>query len=397
MRTLRPILHLCLFALLVAGAGWLWRNAWVVAESVPALRFAPGPTPPGRILQGAENLHWNAARGALALRASKDGPAPAREIFLHDWPRGLAAHIRFSGESRGLVPGAADWQNGRVALIWRDQNGNVGSVHRGLLGAEGTGHFQFEYVAALDQPGEPSILLQHAGLGGEFQLDTLEITPVRQRPWLVWATGGLLVATGFWWERLLRAITGEQARWRSSAASALALMTVWTLMLPGPWEPLRPLGGGFRIDASGPAATPPVCMPTVDGIAPVSAAAVVGQVSEPAGLPVPGALDGGWLMDTYHWVKRKARGLMHLGAFAALTVAFVLLLDSHRGWIPVALLGTGSEAMQTVFGFGFGWEDVGDLFVNGFGIACGLAVVGWWKKRRAGREKPGAVTSPPCP
>jgi glycopeptide antibiotics resistance protein len=77
-------------------------------------------------------------------------------------------------------------------------------------------------------------------------------------------------------------------------------------------------------------------------------------------------------------------------------VAFVGILGSNRGWIPVAVLGLASEAMQTLFGFGFEWEDAGDLAVNALGIIAGLMALNAWQKRRSRRQGERAITSPLC-
>ena len=427
MRPVRILLHLCLLVLLVVAAGWLWKNAWAASSLAEPIRLAPGPTPPGKTLRRPDLLSWDGARGALTLRGTKSGPTPCHEIFLAGWPRGMAAHIRFSGEAREIVPGAEAWEDGRMVVIWREEDGEVMQYHHGLLGAKGSGRFQSESVVVLNQPGQASIFLQHAGHGGEFEIDDLEITPVGLRRWVPWATGALLCASGIWWALLFRGIAGNRWVLRACGAAALGLAAVWTLVLPGPWEPLRPLGGPFVLQPSTAAASPVkvVDVAKSDPVAPVPMASnsqptpplastppapaqaapiarntttpVAAPALESAELPVPGALESGWFWETYRWVKSKARTLMHLGAFVALTLAFVAILDSKRGWIPVAILGLASEAMQTLFGFGFTWEDAGDLLVNALGIGIGLLLAAGWKKWRAGRVRPSDLTSPPCP
>lgn len=398
------------------AAGWIWKNAWVISGAASPIRLAPGPNPPGKTLRGAEFLRWDPERGALVLRGNHGGPMPSHEIPLSGWPRGMAAHIRFSGEAREIVSGAEEWQDGRVVVIWREDDGKVLQHHYGLLGAKNTGRFELEYVAVLDQPGQVSVFLQHAGYSGEFEIDCLEITPVGLHRWVPWATGALLGATGIWWAWLFMGITGRKGVWRPLGASALGLVAVWAMVLPGPWEPLRPLGGPFALQpsiASLPAAEPAV-MPKPEPVSPVLPApappptanppaithtlppvAAVPTTPSPAktpdassGLPVPGALNSGWFWETYRWVKMRARGLMHFGVFAALTLGFVAMLESKRGWMPVVILGIASEVMQTLFGFGFGWEDAGDLAVNGLGIGLGLLALAGWEKWRGLPARP---------
>lgn len=402
----------------------------MVSGVVAPIRLAPGEALPGKTLRGAEGVCWESKEGKLVLRAAVPGAMmPTHEIFLPGWPRGLAAHLCVTAEARGIQHGAADWQDGRMLFLWRQEDGTVSQKHLGLLGAKGSVRYQFEYVAVLDQPGQPSIFLQHAGSAGEFEIQALEMTPVGLRPWVPWATGAMLLLAGLWWSFLLRRLTGQTGIWRPGAAAALGLLAVWTLILPGPWEPLRPLGAGFsigpaagigatlpetataqttKIEPSSSATTPTSPNPstggemagpfpskptTTEATARAEIPTASGAIVASAELPVPGALDGGWFSQTYRWVKKKARALMHFGVFAGLTLAFTGLLQSFRGWIPVALVGAGSEAMQTTFGFGFGWEDAADLVVNGLGIACGLLVWRWWRIRRRGQS----LTSLPCP
>ena len=356
-------------------------------------------------------MRWDPELGALILRGSQGGPMPSHEFPLSGWPRGMAAHIRFSGVAREIVPGPEEWQDGRVVVIWRNEENQVLQHHYGLLGAENTGRFELEYVAVLDQPGQASIFLQHAGYSGEFEIDGMDITPVGLRVWVPGATAALLGATAIWWALLFRGIAGRGGFWRPLGASALGLAAVWTLVLPGPWEPLRPLGGSFVFqqsakplppaevvempkpapvepDVKAPAPTWPLTPSTVTQSNPPAAAPRTAHPpAEPpkasSGIPVPGALDSGWFWEAYRWVKSRARSLMHLAVFAALTLAFVTLLQSARGWIPVAILCFASEMMQTLFGFGFGWEDAVDLAVNGLGIAAGLLASSRWKSWRA--------------
>lgn len=401
MRYFRIFPHLCLFVLLVVTVGWLWKNAWAISGAGLPIRLEPGASLPGRTLLGVESVSWDRAGGVLRLRGNDGGPMPSHEIPLAGWPRGGAAHIRFGGEAKDIVPGVENWQDGRVMVIWRDAKGRILQAHYGLLGAQGSGRFEREFLAVLNQPGQTSLFLQHAGKSGEFVIDRLEVSPVSLRGWVPWAIAGLLLAIAVWWAVLFRALTGKSGLIRPLGASCLALGAVWTIVLPGPWEPLRPLGGPFVIEhgtgTSGAPATPPaVGAPAPPPPETGAGMPALANPGESVHLPVPAALGDGWFWATYHWMKHKARALMHMGAFAGLTLAFLGILGSHRGWIPVAILGIASEAMQTLFGFGFEWEDAGDLSVNTLGIAIGLLVALWWKRRRAGRKNARAVTSPPC-
>ncbi|MFM7180838.1 MAG: hypothetical protein ACKO2G_05165 [Verrucomicrobiales bacterium] len=400
MRPVRLLLHLCLLVLLVVAVGWLWKNAWAVSEKVSRITLDPGPQPPGRPLMRAESVDWDGSAGTLTLRADQGLPSPSYEIPLQGWPEGSAAHIRFRGVAKEIVPGDEIWQSARIMVIWRDEKGILREKHYGLLFAYGSGTFENEFLAVLNEPGEASIFLQQAGKSGEIVLHSLEICPVTMRTWVPWATAGLLMGVGVWWTFLFRLLIGQSGIRRPLGAATLALVVFWALVLPGPWEPLRPLGGPFAIDHTSALATKPASSigePTAES--PSAPNTPVAASPVPAvNLPVPAAVKDGWFWETYRWAKEKARGLMHLGTFVALTLAFVAIFHSTRGWIPVAILGISSEAMQTAFGFGFEGEDMEDLAVNALGIGCGLLMVAMWRKWRNGQpKKHGKITSPPCP
>lgn len=421
VRILRCLLHLCLLVLLGAAVSWLWKNAWTTLGGVPPVLLEPGPKPAGKSLRAPGNVNWNPVAGHLTFRANPGGPFPSHEFLLDGWARGRAAHIRIAGTTRDLDPGPEEWQDGRAMLIWRQPDGSVQQAHYGLLGSEGSSSFDLEFLAILNQPGQPSVFLQHAGTSGELTIEKLKITPVGLRPWVPIVTAAILVSVTLWWAVLLSLITEKRNLWRSFCAALITVLAFWVMVLPGPWEPLRPLGGAFvigsgvEVASATPAASPPSpgggispaarpAPPKGDG-APSAVAGPPAPVAQPPArsaeekpkdgpaldapetTPVPGAMKQSWFWESYHWVKRKARVLLHIGVFAGLTLALVGISRSDRGWVPVALLGVSSEAMQAFFGFGFEWEDVGDLTVNGLGIAIALAVARWWTTRQGrGRE-----------
>ena len=100
--------------------------------------MAPGDWPAGFLVAAGDGqVEWKKTTGAIRLTAAAAGEAPTVEIPLGNWPREAAAHLVFEVESVDLVRGVHAWQDGRVALIWRDAAGEVLPGHRGIVGGDG--------------------------------------------------------------------------------------------------------------------------------------------------------------------------------------------------------------------------------------------------------------------
>ena len=230
-------------------------------------------------------------------------------------------------------------------------------------------------------PAIPSLRLEHLGRAGEFELSELEITVVRERA--IWKVGRWMLALAGWvWGAIAMQFCFGVSRWRAFAASFVWMMMAMHFVIPGPWKQQRPIGNRFQIgqeqvlvlNENTESPVHPTPAQTTGNSQPSSPTE---QLKSMGKLPEQGSL----ALRVKHRVAR-ARPLLHLLLLFAPTLAFALLL----GWRPalfLALILAGSiELAQIVFGYGFGWDDVLDLFNDAIGIALAL-----WIHRRIQRRQ----------
>jgi len=380
----------CLAGLCLAT--WLsWQYRFI--DSSGGERLTPGPN--GReafqAVRAPDLIDWADGGQSVRIRAAPSGAAPTVERQLRELPRAehIWTRIRASGDR--LVPGGEDWQIARVMLLWRNETGGLASRQDRLCGLKWPRERStFESVVRLRTDlGTPVIAFQNLAQEGDFTIHSLEIIPVDQRWWFPYAA--TLLALGWC---VLTAITFRRClvpgvnHWRIAPAAGAWVALAAFFLFPGPYYPWRPMLNGFEL-GEGSGGHREMANEAPGSMVP---GRVAGRQEAPTSLRfaetgMPDYLPGEVLLEPdrkkdpvsvlFRW-KKHIRALMHIGAFAAMVIGFSLLLGPARAWIPVALLGAGSELMQWLRGFGFDWLDIYDLLINGIGIAAGVIAVRMW-------------------
>ncbi len=75
------------------------------------------------------------------------------------------------------------------------------------------------------------------------------------------------------------------------------------------------------------------------------------------------------------------RPILHALLLFLPALAFAFLLNRKSAIMLAVGLAVAIEVAQTAFGYGFGWDDVGDLVTDAIGIALAL-----WVWERIGRR-----------
>ncbi len=138
-------------------------------------------------------------------------------------------------------------------------------------------------------------------------------------------------------------------------------------VIPGPWKVQRPLVSEFRLGAesSGGVARTPEANASASANHPRSAApgvtTVLGKMPD----------QGSYVLQVKHAISR-ARPLLHAALLCAPTLVFLLLAGRGPALFLSVTLAVFIEMAQFAFGYGFGWEDVGDLATDGIGIALAV-------------------------
>ncbi len=381
----RHLAEIILLALLM-GLSWLtWQHAHVLHPDLSPIHLRE-EIPRLKLLSG-QNLIQSHPVGptALTLAAQPGMEKPCVEISLARWVGKASAHVRVKVTAESLIQGEKEWECGRVVIAWRDADGKILPGHYGLAGASENDPGENEIIVKLDKPGTPSILIQNLGQSGLFKIDELSIQPISMRPWVPWATAAMLLGLGFLMAAHFRfSFPKAKPGWaRCSLAALLFVGAVWGLIFPGPWRPYHSIVLPFDLgppktpttlspEQSLPSTEPPAISHQPDEPSTIATTPLTATMPSASNAEVPGRMDGGWFWETYLWLKQKVRPLIHLGIFAGLAFLFRLLLGHASAWRPAALLALATEAMQFLFGFGFRWDDLLDLAINGLGILIGL-------------------------
>lgn len=266
-------------------------------------------------------------------------------------------HVRFHATARELIAGAERWEDGRLLLEWLDAEGQIRGSHRLHSARDDTESGNSESVVSAPRPGlTPILRFQNHGQSGIYQVDFLEITPVRERA--IWAIGKFPLALGFL--ATLAAFhlgTKKPARWRGWVVAGIWMIVAFGYAFPGPWEAAMPYAVPFNIPEAEP--MQPGDLTTSD----MPATPVVPPVVEVEPPPPPNDL-GLRLKVGFPWL----RPLLHIVLFSVPVFAMAWFVGARTSMWLGFLLSISVEASQTLYGFGFGWDDVGDLIVNAIAI-----------------------------
>lgn len=386
-RVSKFLLLLLVPIMLGIAAWWCWQHAFEIHPAGRALAFPQGMPPPHIVLSGGDRVTWDPVERTVLLVARKDAPPPSMEIKLDPWPDGALAHVRIAAAARNLETGKASWECGRVTMIWRGADGQVLPGFHGLTGIDGNNSSSSDVVAPMLGDGPPSIMIQNLGIAGGFAVSRIDVSVLRYRAWLPWACGVLIAGFWVWTFAVIRRTFPACRGWiRQALATTLCVVASWYLVFPGPWSEYHSIGPAFDIPAS--TGTTPafagLSAPVIPGGIAVDHTPAHSMAKHPP-LAAPGRMDAGWFWETYTWVKQQARVVLHMLVFAGMTILLKICLGGGRAWLPVAVIAVASESMQYLFGFGFDWQDTGDLLVDAAGIAIGYFSVRRLLKRANSR------------
>jgi hypothetical protein len=324
---------------------------------------------------GLPGITWIGAGDDLRMRIESRaaGDSKAFRIPLLGAHAVDGLHFAFAIRSENLKPGPKKWQDGRVFLEWH-LPGERGTEDDYLTSIRHTcQNSESGFVLKSPRSGSvPALHFEHLGESGVYELGNLRITSVRQRPW--WRVAACLI-TLMWVVWVWASICRTQAGSRPASATAAVFWTIFAILwiVPGPWKSYRPLSPpGYGTAAFDLPASHEYCSNSVRERW-TAASTITAGIVEPAGeMPVQGSI----FLKAKHWIS-SARPLLHALMLAGPALIFAFLVGNRRSVYLCALLAIGIEFSQIAFGYGFGWDDVLDLFTDGLGIAFGLWVAAW--------------------
>jgi hypothetical protein len=364
-RVIRKILLMAGFAILCAAVLLLWRHRF---ERIPGQAgFSLVDLVP--CAEHGETAVRDPRTGAILMRHAASGPA---QVALFDFPAMEDAghlHIRLRATARDLTPGSADWEDGRTFIEWHDPQGllppDPQSIHSARYDTVVRRDRNAMVIRAAHPGAVPRLRVEHLGISGFYQIDSLDVLPVR--PSAVWKYGRWPVLAGWLlWVMALVRKNKKPAWWRGFLTAVVCVVMATRFIVPGPWEIIRPLAVDFSLGAEqarSPAAADDI---NTSGMP----FPVLRSPAEPLGkMPVSGNL----ILKIKHYLSMIRPVLHGLLLFApAFTIAWL------AGWrvalMLSAMIAAGIEIAQCLFGYGFDLLDVSDLIFDACGIALGLWV-----------------------
>lgn len=352
------------FVALIAATGLIWNFRFEHAEGHPVwsledLRNGSGPAP---------GVGWQGSGDQLRMRISRESGQPPVAFRVPLLPASSVSglHVSFRLRSDLLIPGPEKWQDGRVFLEWH-QPGNEAAWETDYVASTCLDWDESEVgmVIRTRKPAIPVLRFEHLGRSGAFELENLRIVPVTERTLWRWGKWVLITLWATW---VFGCLSGRPGRKRGLTIAASVLWTTLAILwiVPGPWKVERSLVFPFQIgDTSSPSALENE--PASTGPANPTVPPVAGPVVPMGKTEVQGSL----FLKAKHLVA-EARPLLHTLMLAIPTALFVWLTDRRSALFLACFLALGIESAQVAFGYGFGWDDVMDLFTDGLGIALGL-------------------------
>jgi hypothetical protein len=366
------------FPLLVAGLLVLWCHRFERMPSASEVCLAELRTKLPVLPAGAE-WQGSAQDPVLRLVVSPENPRVRVRMELPGVPPIEAFLIRFRMKSKNLTAGEQVWEDGRALIEWRSSDGTVKletDAVATLCGDTDSGDTEV-VIRPANGRSIPVLWIEHLGRGGEFEISRLEMIPLRER--VVWKFGQwLLAAAWLVWIWMFLRMGGNRSRWMSALAAVIWVVAAVFTAVPGPWKNSRSLVIPFKIG-------PPVALmagderPTGDAksISHTPALRLPEPIYEvPSRIPIQDS----WIVKVKYYLS-MLRPILHALLLFLPALAFAFLLNRKSAIMLAVGLAVAIEVAQTAFGYGFGWDDVGDLVTDAIGIALAL-----WVWERIGRR-----------
>lgn len=330
-------------------------------------------------------LEWRETTDGLSLRVSVSPSRPkvAVRLVIPGMVSADFLHLRFRLSAMGLKPGGQVWEDGRLMVDWHSvlDPSKVETDPVGTIRDDIESDLQDIVVGSEHTSAIPALRVEHLGRSGEFTISGLKIEVIRER--FAWRVGRWILC-GLWWALAYSFIRSWPRIGCSRAAIAAG---IWVLMgvhfvIPGPWKIQKPIYPCFQL---GPESREiHQVSPNRDSRATTTNPEPVSGLLPPlAELPIQGSL---FLKLKY--TIQQARPLLHmLMLLGPMCVLSILVGIRPAFWLSSAI-AVFIEMAQVAFGYGFGWDDIGDLLSDFTGIAAAawLVVAGstWIRKRFPG-------------
>ncbi len=320
----------------------------------------------------APGIRWSGTAGNPSLRLNRgegEGKIAVR-LAIPDVKALQFVQLRYRLSSQDLEPGSKKWEDGRFLIEWHGRPGGEKADTDYVASIRGsqTGRTRCVVIDAETGPAVPALRLEHLGRSGAFELADLQITPVRERA--LWKIGKWFLAAAWlvWAWAWMRSWPGV-SELRALCASGVGLVIVFSLIIPGPWDTIHPLWGGFFLGEP----------KTYEE--PAAAIHAPGGISSEMVTPSGELEDEGSLLLRIKLRISQARWLLHTLLWSGSSMVLALLVGRSPAIRMSVLLVLGMELAQLAFGFGSDWVDLIDLASDAAGIALAMRVYTWWFAR----------------
>lgn len=305
------------------------------------------------------------------------GHAALRLLIPVDTP-GPAILLTFRLKAKNLEPGNQVWENGRAIIEWHQPHtvapGDWESVPVSSVRFDDESQIAGFVVHTASARAVPALRLENLGKSGTMELSGFRARMVEESTG--WRIGKWLLLSGFlaWAAALVFACK------RVHLGRALGAAAIWVAMginfaVPGPWKIQRPFIQPFHLGE-----------PTVS--AKSSQAALDAAPIAPSTLPPAGSIQAtgniplqGSFPLRVKFLISSARPVLHALMLALPAFLLTALAGRRAALYLCGLLTAFIELSQWAYGYGFGWDDVGDICMDVVGIALGLYFCLWCRKR----------------
>lgn len=383
---MRRLLFPVFLLVLVCATCWLWAYRFERVEGLPSWTLADirsaAPEIPG--------LEWEETNQGVRLKVAVDDSNPriGAKLTIPGVVPADFLHLRFQMDAIGLQAGEQPWADGRFMVDWQPiatpsitETDPIGTIRDDI-----EGDFQDIVVGSVHPPAVPSLRVEHLGRSGEFRISDLRIEVIQER-WL-WKIGKWLLLGAWWaWAFLFVRSWPGTGHVRSALAAAVWILVGTQFVIPGPWKIQRPIYPNFQLGAGNP--TQRVPSPASTGASETNVNSQSGPLETLGEIPIQGspAL-------RLKLTIQRARPLLHLLMLFAPAFAIALLVGIRPAlWLSM-MSALAIELGQVAFGYGFGWDDIGDLVCDLLGILLAVwvsqKVLGFlrkWRRTIASRQK----------